>query len=94
MPSLDPSVIIDKSSNAITKIWATERTFFIWIMIAFMMFASFFMWYDSEAKKEQRNVFLSFMEKSDEKTSIAMDKMTIALNRNTEIMIELKTRIK
>lgn len=52
------------------------------------------MWYDSEAKKEQRNVFLSFMEKSDEKTSIAMDKMTIALNRNTEIMIELKTRIK
>lgn len=52
------------------------------------------MWQTSEAQKEQRDAFLTSMEKRDDKTIESINRVTDALNKNTEVMLEVKNRIK
>jgi len=88
------SSIINETGSAVTKIGATERTLFVWVMIAFLMFSGFFMWLSSESQREQRDTFLNSMDRRDDKMSESLNKVTDALNKNTEVMIEIKSRIK
>lgn len=44
--------------------------------------------------RDSQNAFLTAMEKRDDKMIYSLDRVTAALNKNTEVMIEIKTKIK
>lgn len=70
---------IEEAGNAIAKIWHNERTTFVWVMFAMLIFVCFLV-----------ITFLNALETKDARFTSSLDKVTEALNRNTEAMIELK----
>lgn len=52
------------------------------------------MYQSNESQKEQRDAFLMSMDKRDDKTIESINRVTDALNKNTEVMLEVKNRIK
>ncbi len=91
---MSPENIIETSWITIQKIWQSERTLFVWIMICVLLFVWFVIREWNIGQKEARNAFLQSMEKRDDKMEMSLDKMTNALSRNTEIMIKLDSKIK
>ena len=85
---------IQTAPEIIGKISSSERGLFVGVMIAFLIFSGFFMWQSNESQREQRDAFLASMEKRDDKTIESINRVTDALNKNTEVMLEVKNRIK
>lgn len=86
--------VIESSWDAIQKIGSSERTLFVGIMISVLVFVGFLVWNSSTSQSEQRESFLSAMDKRDEKISTAIEKMSDALDKNTEVMNDLRAKIK
>lgn len=91
IPSADA---INASGNALEKAWKNDRTLFIGSMIVILIFVWFLIWSGSVSMKDSQSAFLNAMEKRDDKMTDSLDRVTNALNKNTEVMIEVKTRIK
>ena len=91
--TLSPEMI-NASWNALEKAWKNDRTLFIGSMIVILIFVSFLIYSSSQNMKDAQESFLHAMEKRDDKMTTAMEQVTTALNKNTEVMIEIKTRIK
>ena len=91
---LPTSDMIDSTGNAVEKIGKSDRTLFAGMMIIVFLFVCFFLWQSSSSMRDSQTAFLSAMEKRDDKMIYSLDRVTTALNKNTEIMIEIKTRIK
>lgn len=85
---------LQATSDIVWKISSSERWLFIGVMLLFLIFSWYFMYQGNESQKEQRNAFLISMEKRDDKTIESINRVTDALNRNTEVMLEVKNRIK
>lgn len=86
--------MIDASGNALEKAWKNDRTLFIGSMIVILIFVWFLIYSSSSSMKDSQSAFLNAMEKRDDKMTESLDRVTTALNKNTEVMIEIKTRIK
>lgn len=91
IPSADA---INASGNALEKAWKNDRTLFIGSMIVILIFVWFLIWSSSSSMRDSQTAFLNAMEKRDDKMTESLDRVTSALNKNTEVMIEVKTRIK
>lgn len=63
-------------------------------MLITLIFVGFLVYSSNANMRDSQTAFLSAMEKRDDKMIYSLDRVTTALNKNTEIMIEIKTRIK
>ena len=86
--------VIESSGDAIEKIGKSESTLFIGIMFWLLIFVWFLVWNSWATNREQRDAFLNAMEKRDDKVQSSLNKLTDALNKNTEVMVELRANIK
>lgn len=80
--------------EGIKKIWSSPLTIVAWSLVWLILLCIFFVRISIDSQKEQRDAFLKAMDTKDTKTNQTLDRMTDALNKNTEVMIELKTRLK
>jgi len=88
------SEMIDSTWNALEKAWKNDRTLFIGAMIVILIFVGFLIYSSSSSMKDSQTAFLNAMATRDDKMTESLDRVTTALNKNTEVMIEVKTRIK
>lgn len=86
--------MIEAGGDALEKAWRNDRTLFIGAMIVILVFVGVLMWQSSTSMRDSQTAFLSAMATRDDKMTDALDRVTNALNKNTEVMIEVKTRIK
>lgn len=91
---MDLNIPIEQTWKAIERIWHTERTLFVGIMIAILVFVWFLIYSSNVNQAQERDAFLATMGKRDEQYLKSIDKVADALNKNTEIMTELKSKIK
>lgn len=91
---MNPENIINVSSTAIEKVWQSERTLFIGMMVIILLFVWFLIRESSLSQSQARNAFLASMEKRDEKMEASLEKVTTALGKITEIMIKTESKIK
>jgi hypothetical protein len=85
---------IEEAWKAIWEIWSTERSLFVGIMLAVLLFVWFLIYSTNSNSASERQAFLSAMDKRDIQYLSSIEKLWDALNKNTEVMTELRSIIK
>lgn len=94
MPAITATAdLLKEWSDAIEKFWKNDRTLFISVVVIFILLMVFLTWNSTLSMKEQRESFLQQMDRSDDKIINTMNHMSDALNKNSEIMYDLKNAI-
>lgn len=90
--------LTDSFKNTVEWIGKSERTMFIGITFVFLIAIIFMFIWATNNIKEQRDAFITQMEKRDEvsdrrelRVQQSMEKLSDALDRNTQVLYEIKS---
>lgn len=77
------SETIESVWSAIEQTWLNDRTFIVWIIVAVLVFAGSIVVY-------LVSTFTGSVEKMNDRSSQAMEKVAESVNKNTEAITELR----